>query len=183
MGAENPVLLPWNSNMWIKPTGNQTFQYPCSCRIYAIKHSLRRPALHPYIPFFHHLSLSLISPSLSPCHRTPQMFMRACRYMFIHAYMHAYTGLCTHIFAWVADVAWRVGGPQGKGPCPRECPPLNLIQFNIIDVQCRAIWPLDNRSRRLRHVTERRCFRWRVLMGTNKLEANSYRRTDDTIRL
>jgi len=37
-GARGLVSLPQDSNTRrIKPPGNQTFQYPCSCRIYAIK--------------------------------------------------------------------------------------------------------------------------------------------------
>lgn len=71
VGTEGPVSLPWDWNTRrIKSTGNQTFQYPCSCRIYAIKRSqCRRPALLPMFLFSARLSLSLTPAS---CHRTPR---------------------------------------------------------------------------------------------------------------
>lgn len=99
VGAGGPVSLPRDSNTRrIKPTGNQTFQYPCSCRIYAIKRPLRRrPALLPVFLFSIRLSLSL-TPLL--CRLVTerlglrQMFnMRACMYIYIYA--------CTRVYAFV----------------------------------------------------------------------------------
>lgn len=98
MGTESPVSLPRDSNTRrIKPTGNQTFQYPCSCRIYAIKRSLRRPAL---LPVFLFSVVCLFRSPHRPCRLVTerlslrQMFnMRAC----ICLYMH----ICTRIEAFV----------------------------------------------------------------------------------
>lgn len=65
-GAKGLVSLPRDSNTRrIKPVGNQTFQYPCSCRIYAIKRPLAVSfsmvplSLHRLLLLFLLLSLSL----------------------------------------------------------------------------------------------------------------------------
>lgn len=68
-GAEGPVSLPRDSNTRrIKPAGNQTFQYPCSCHIYAIKRPLAVPRrLFFFTIRFFSLSLFLVSfPACSP---------------------------------------------------------------------------------------------------------------------
>lgn len=53
VGAGGPVSLPQDSNTRrIKLAGNQTFQYPCSCRIYAIKRPLRRCSFFPFVCLF-----------------------------------------------------------------------------------------------------------------------------------
>lgn len=142
VGAGGPVSLLRDSNTRrIKPTGNQTFQYPCSCRIYAIKRPLRRrPALLPVFFFSIRLSLSL-TPSL--CRLVTErlslrrMFnTRACICVHVRMCTRVYTPLYSHICVSrrCSLEGWRTAG---KGS--RACPPLNLIQFNIIDVQCRAI--------------------------------------------
>lgn len=140
VGAGGPVSLPRDSNTRrIKPTGNQTFQYPCSCRIYAIKRPLRRrPALLPVFLFSIHLSLSprrsvALSPNFSVCVRC-----LICAHVYVYTCVraHVYTALYSHICVSrrCSLEGWRTAE---KGS--RACPPLNLIQFNIIDVQCRAI--------------------------------------------
>lgn len=61
--------------------------------------------------------------------------------MCVHAYACAYTPLYSHICVSRRCVAWRVGEDRKEkiDIYVYICPPLDLIQFNIIDVECRAI--------------------------------------------
>jgi len=105
VGTGGPVSLQRDSNKTrrIKPAGNQTFQYPCSCRIYAIKCPLRRrPALLLVFLFSIRMSLSLTPSSCRPVTERSvcvRCLIYARVYVHTYAYMYACTCLCIHIFA------------------------------------------------------------------------------------
>lgn len=125
-GAGGPVSLPRDSNTRrIKPTGNQTFQYPCSCRIYAIKRP-PTPLASLFLPTSSlHLSLSFVfflSHILSCRPPNADSASTGCSLLTRPRWTR-----CSR-------------RAQEEGGCRAAPPPANLIPFNIIDVRmCRAI--------------------------------------------
>lgn len=127
-GTGGPVSLPRDSNTRrIKTAGNQTFQYPCSCRIYAIK--------RPPTPSLHGVSFSPPPPPSRPPAPSFSLTLfpvvRRVRTLFPSAVM-------LHIrLRWARCRGVSAGARRGYRA---RFPPLTLIQFNIIDVRmCRAI--------------------------------------------